>query len=619
MMAMPSGALTRGDFDRCGWQEVTADCEERACWKYSGAFFTKAREAEESGDTTGREVFGLLGAVTSLLLQPDSREQPFIPMLVTPQQRSASVDDFTDAHLDFFAALAPDAADPEIRARLADVLWVRRRDFRIAGLAVEAYLESARTLERTGEWADAAARVERALRLAAMLDRGARKARYFPAAVAHIEAILGRCGGGDDRCWLMVWLMDLLLEHREGDPARYAPLAEGMAGRATAAGKWHYARAFRDLAARWHRRAGNAEAERAALLAAAETYVGEAEAALAGTPPGHLAAAQHLSSAIEALRRVGGAAERVAGLHRRLLELQEAAIVEMRTVALPPRDLTDLVRLAEHEVEGHTLHGALLALAFIGPPTDPDDLRQHAEKLARAYPYRYLMPWQVVNSVGKVVARSPALLAQDLAAVEVAMRNVMFEQAQMRQAIHATAIGGAIRRVALQHNVREGDLLAILRDNPFVPPGRERIFARGLLAGLYGDYLLSTHLLIPQVENSIRHLLRRHGVVTSGLDDEGIQDEYSLNTTLAMPETEELLGRDIAFDLRGLLVERYGSNLRNRMAHGLLDHDEYLSPQAVYLWWLVLRICFTLLFKLALKRQSSAEGGSEAMDMPSES
>ncbi len=62
---MPSGALTPGDFDCCGWQEVTADCEERACWKYSGGFVTKVWEAGASDDMTGREVFGLPRAVTT--------------------------------------------------------------------------------------------------------------------------------------------------------------------------------------------------------------------------------------------------------------------------------------------------------------------------------------------------------------------------------------------------------------------------------------------------------------------------------------------------------------------------------------------------------------------------
>ena len=46
-----------------------------------------------------------------------------------------------------------------------------------------------------------------------------------------------------------------------------------------------------------------------------------------------------------------------------------------------------------------------------------------------------------------------------------------------------------------------------------------------------------------------------------------------------MPELEHALGRDMVFNLRGLLVEQHGSNLRNRMAHGLLDvHAFFYRP-----------------------------------------
>lgn len=116
------------------------------------------------------------------------------------------------------------------------------------------------------------------------------------------------------------------------------------------------------------------------------------------------------------------------------------------------------------------------------------------------------------------------------------------------------------------------------------------MFAKGLHAGFENDFVTAAHLLIPQVENSIRHLLTMQGVIVSGFD-RGIQDERSLNTTLYTPEAVKLFGEDIVFDLQGLFVERFGSNLRNRMAHGLMDHTEFLSGNVVYLWWLVLHLC----------------------------
>jgi hypothetical protein len=152
-------------------------------------------------------------------------------------------------------------------------------------------------------------------------------------------------------------------------------------------------------------------------------------------------------------------------------------------------------------------------------------------------------------------------------------------------------VNNACVQILFDHSPSLKDFLELSSNNPFVPPGREIIYARGLLAGLQGDFLEALHLLIPQIENSLRYLLNRQGVVTSGLDAEGIQEEYDLNVLLGMHELEQILGEDLVFDLQGTLISRFGSNFRNLMAHGLLEQQAFYSHPAIYIWWLLLRIC----------------------------
>ena len=52
---------------------------------------------------------------------------------------------------------------------------------------------------------------------------------------------------------------------------------------------------------------------------------------------------------------------------------------------------------------------------------------------------------------------------------------------------------------------------------------------------------------------------------------------------------QEVLGEDFSYDLRSMLVERLGPNMRNLLSHGLLSSDALQSQDAVYLWWLLLR------------------------------
>ena len=75
-------------------------------------------------------------------------------------------------------------------------------------------------------------------------------------------------------------------------------------------------------------------------------------------------------------------------------------------------------------------------------------------------------------------------------------------------------------------------------------------------------------------------------------DEKGIQNEYDLNKTLDLPKIKDIFDEDTLFDLNGLLVDRSGSNLRNLMAHGLLDDEDFSSPLMSYLWWVTLRLCY---------------------------
>ncbi len=121
-------------------------------------------------------------------------------------------------------------------------------------------------------------------------------------------------------------------------------------------------------------------------------------------------------------------------------------------------------------------------------------------------------------------------------------------------------------------------------------------------------------MLIPQIENSMRYILRRKGVITSGIDSSGIQDEHSLNETLFTTELNEVFGDDIIFDLQGLLVERFGVNLRNRMAHGLMDHTSFFSIHASYMWAITLRLCCWPLIIHKYQDRKSSESVQEKIE-----
>ena len=391
--------------------------------------------------------------------------------------------------------------------------------------------------------------------------------------------------------------------------AKNAALAEKLAARAEAEHDLDRAREYWDLAASWHLRAKDEVRARAAKISAAETHVKRAEIHLAGGPPGKMLAASHLQFAIEAFRRAGNMKDRVDEIHRRLVECQRDSVGEMATYSSGV-NVGDLVELAVNHVRGKPLQEALLSLAGLGGSPKVVQLRAQAEEHKRRYVLQSLFPRVYLNAAGKVVARQPNDPEESLLAD-------MFHNASTARLIQAQGLIEPARlQIISECHVRIRDFLPFIRGNPFIPEGHELIVAQGLYAGMHGDFLAAVHLLVPQVEASMRYILEQVGVQPSGVDAKGIQDEFSLNITLKEPpfsdELSKVFGEDLMFDLRGLLVERFGANLRNDMAHGLVGTNFFYSENGCYLWWLSLRI-YSLPTVAQFRRE---QGGADQQEQP---
>ncbi len=565
--------LTKDDFINSPWQDVVNNIERKERFAYNMAFREKAKEAKEAGKVTEQAVFEILTVVTGAAIKPESTDQFFAEVF----------QNLTDEHLDFLAEIAAEISDPELQARVADILWVKRRDYKMAQLAVDAYLQSATQLEDPEKWSCFCERIERALRLA-------RKIKYqADAVVTHIEAVLDHYKG-EDPLWMSATLMELLQEYKLGNPQKYAALAEKAAKLAESNHEWRRARNHWEIKATWHLIEKDAEQERAAAMLAAETYVKEAEDALKQEYTPYMTATHYLQKAVEAFRRIRGTKEETADakiraeeVHKLLLQYQQESQKELIIVSSHETDISQEAEQARSFVRGKEFHNMLFSLALLCASPKVSQLRQEVQN---ATGLSRFFPKEIVNDAGKVVA------SQSSNADDEDIRFEMYQNTILHQEIKAQAVIEPARyQINLEHSFRINDIVQIILHSPFIPPNREYLFAKGLYAGLTGDFFTSTHILIPQIENSVRYLLWQRGVITSGLDDNGIQNEHNLNTTLYRPEINSIFDENTLFDLKGLLVEHSGSNLRNRMAHGLINDSGFLSPLMSYLWWLTLRLC----------------------------
>ena len=91
----------------------------------------------------------------------------------------------------------------------------------------------------------------------------------------------------------------------------------------------------------------------------------------------------------------------------------------------------------------------------------------------------------------------------------------------------------------------------------------------------------STHLTVRrQRQMCIRDSVC--GGLTITLENDGSSNEKVLRSIFNTPELLECYDNDILFTFQGLLNEKAGANIRNEIAHGILDEDVCSSGAYLY-------------------------------------
>lgn len=583
--------LTKADFDARQWEEVLTACKEPTCSNFCAALKAKLDEAKSQADARGEHVYTLLHAVSSLCLELGSPKQPFRPAVIFEKLRSAAVEDFGPSDGAVLAEISANIKDPEFRARVCDLTWVIRRDFRMARHAIPAYVDSARRLEPLSHARAFVERVQRAAQLAMMVGQG--DPALLKSVTDEIESAIDKRAPTEAK-WTCADLMQVLVHTSSGDAPKYSTVCQQIALRAEQGGDWSVARVYWQRKADWHQLANQVEEYRLTLIRAAETYVGQAEAALKRPTPSHGACSGLLQRAVEALRKIPNTKERVAELHVRILKEQELSMTETTTQSFQV-DISGMIKSIVGLFKGKPKAEVLNGLALIAGWPAKDELRNRAIETIRESVWSQIVPTVFTTGSGKHLAEKPGGVFQNEDEQELTLKAQMMQELQWHGGLMVDGgIKPALQVINGEHFITRDDLISLVEDNPFVPPGKEGIFLRGLHAGITGDFLVAAHLLIPQVESSIRHLLTHyaHEPRTSKLKDDFTQPERDLNELLYDEDVEKVLGPDLVFTLRGLLIEPgFGANLRNNVAHGLMSTDRFVEADAIYAWWVIWRIC----------------------------
>lgn len=611
---MSSKKFIRDRFIECGWQ---FDVPPEQCYGYTSvtqSIYKCAKDKQENGQEEQAKILDLLGLATSMMLIPDSINEPFKPISQDFQsgKRSVIPEDFTVENLDFFDEILNDVNDPWLKSRLADLLWLCKKPKNPdhAKMAINSYIAhpiDPMTWQRgiNNCW-------ERAARLAMQI-------RDFDK-LKEIKNQLFLVFGMEQpsSTFLPLWLASQLdrlqidSEFREDLAQRLFKLGTDLKSN----GEFNAARSYFELAAKKYLQSSNEQGWLDSLISIAVSFEHEADLRSSGSS---MVANSFYENAIQTYRRVHAKhrekydiANKIKLIRTKISESGKATLDEMRLVKTPGVDVSDMVEASITHVTGkHRLEEALLYFTGLYSGPKLKNLTASAIRNMQESIFSSLVGTNHMSSDGRVIAKTPPA---NLGAGEddPANQAVLHRQTQMLfsieiQLVVEGQILPALRQLLMEHRVTREFLEAALQHSPIVPRDRTQLLSFALWKGFEYDFGSAIHLLCPQLEHIVRVQLKNAGAHTTNIDREGIENENALGSLLELPEATAIFGEDLVFELKSVFTDALGFNLRNEAAHGLINDNASSTISTIYAWFMILRLVIhSIMNGNAIQRQTQS-------------
>lgn len=547
--------------------------------------FKQASAFKDSGEVESAKLCHLLGAICSMMMTPKSLNTPYDSYMILEGKRTPNLDDITPNDLIIIGKILPHITIQSLKARLADILWLlsKPRNIENARLVIDCYT----SFEiHADTWkASIDDYFERAVRLAIQL-RGGAGDRLNNIEVKIINAINSLDGESQ---FMFLWLARFLDEFglADGKNEKIAIESLGKGQALLLIRNYHAARSYLEFSADKFKKLDDDSARVTVLLSIADSWEQEGYERSSSS---NMVAGTFYENGVQSYRRIpvkfrkeNQVDEKISTLRLKIKNSGQGALDEMALVKIPGVDVSDIVQASQKHITGkEKVELAFLFFCGVAKPINKNEALQSArQSLSESQLIGLVSSIQMAHD-GRVIAKSGKSDPDENSSIrDEAIRNLesmlsIKVQAQIIPALHV---------LLEEHRVSYEMLRILCLQSPIVPESRERLFAKALYAGFESDFSSSIHLLTPQIEHMVRTILKDSDVHTSTLNADGIDMECGLSTLLDKQETADIIDENLLFELQILLADQKGPNLRNDVAHGLLDDSTSASLASVYIWW----------------------------------
>ena len=527
-------------------------------------------------DDKEKTIFDLLKKISSLGTKIHNAGIEFHPMFVMVDgRRTFSIEDISEEDYLELQQLQFDKIPLILRAMIADVLWVNKKDYSAAQVAANAYWELFSLWYKAEDNVGTIDMLRRAVCISAQTKQTTLSDRIFVWFDDFLEEKAVNSDG-----FFALRVMELFFEQKNIELSKNLPVLDSMIAYSNDnVAKVEQAYELKTECLFKLKRKDEAVQNKLKL---AEYYLNFAESIFQNDIQGALRCVSFYQKGIM-LYRNNGEPQKAETAHKRLVEIQK----EIPKIMVPfsvELDIRGVVENIKINMEGLTFEESLIRLTQMFVFEKQEDIKKRVIEEFKDNPVAHMFGKSLINAQGQTVLAIPPLDIKNPENDSNLMILHMHQNALEKQKIAGDIwMKNALAVLRDKYVVENSMLDFLIKDNPIIPDGREHIFQSALRLFLNGDFYEAMHILAPQVENLFRNIAKEVGGLTVTLENDGSSMEKVLSSILSLPELLDCYDNDILFTFRGLLNEQAGANIRNEVAHGIIS--EYACSTGVCLYF----------------------------------
>lgn len=543
-------------------------------YSLSPNLFIEADRTELSEEE--KSIFDLLKNIVSLGTKIHNDGIEFHPMFVMADgSRTFSIEDISEDDYLILHSLKLEKMPLILRALIADILWTNKKEFNAAKIAANAYWELFTFWYRDDDNVGTIDIIRRAVCISAQT----KQTLLFEKIQGWFVDFLEKKAANNDG-FFALRVMELFFGQKNFDVSIFLPVLDDLIdGNSDNIAKVEQAYKLKTECLFKLKRKEDAIKNNNLL---ADYYLEFAEKIFKKDIQGALRAVNFYQKGIM-LYRNNGESDKADAAHKRLVEIQK----EIPKIMVPfsvELDIKGVIDNLKANMEGLSFEECVIRLTQMFVFEKQEDIKKRVIEEFKDNPISHLFGKSLINAQGQTVLALHPLDIHDPEKDPKLMELHMYQNALEKQKVAGHIwVKNALIIIRDKFVIDKSMVEFLVKDNPIIPDGRERIFQSGLYMFLNGDYYEALHILAPQVENLFRNIAREVGGLTVTLEKDGSSMEKVLSSILSLPELVDCYDNDILFTFRGLLNEQAGANIRNEIAHGIIS--EYACSTGVCLYF----------------------------------